>query len=147
MKSSEPLELFHSWPLSERARQFELGTVVDIPTIWAGQVGDKLARHGMCWWECELSDNRLTWSDGVYDIFGVPRGASLMRDDLAGQYVERSRAAMERLRAYAITHKRGFTLDAQIRAVGGECRWMRLIAASVSSCDKVVGLSGLKQLI
>jgi hypothetical protein len=83
MKSSEPLELFHSWPLSERARQFELGTVVDIPTIWAGQVGDKLARHGMCWWECELSDNRLTWSDGVYDIFGVPRGASLMRDEVA----------------------------------------------------------------
>jgi hypothetical protein len=70
-----------------------------------------------------------------------------MRDEVAGQYVERSRAAMERLRAYAITHKRGFTLDAQIRAVGGECRWMRLIAASVSSCDKVVGLSGLKQLI
>jgi len=55
---------------------------------------------------------------------------------------------MERLRAYAIKHRRGFTLDAQIRpAVGGKYRWMRLIAAPVCSGERVARLHGLKLII
>ena len=57
-------------------------------------------------------------------------------------------AIMERLRAYAIKHRRGFTLDAQIRpAVGGKYRWMRLIAAPVCSGERVARLHGLKLII
>ena len=54
---------------------------------------------------------------------------------------------MERLRSYAIEHKRGFTLDAEIRPAVGGRRSMRLIAAPVCDGDKVIRLHGLKLII
>ncbi|HWW56800.1 MAG TPA: hypothetical protein VN047_07910 [Sphingopyxis sp.] len=50
----------------------------------------------------------------------------------------------EKLRAYAIRHRRGFTLDAEIRPVHAAPRWMRLIAAPVCIEDRAVRLQGLK---
>jgi hypothetical protein len=51
---------------------------------------------------------------------------------------------MERLRTYAIKHKRGFTIDAEIHAAVGANRWMRLIAAPVCDGARVIALHGLK---
>jgi hypothetical protein len=51
---------------------------------------------------------------------------------------------MERLRAHAIKHRRGFTLDAEIRPAVGGTRWMRLIAAPACIGDEAVRLHGLK---
>lgn len=153
MKPTEPLPLHHSWPLFERARRLDLGTIVDWPETGAaasaGPALDSaaLARLGVGQWECDLSDNSLTWSDPVYDIFGLPRGASVERRDVVELYTEESGLAMERLRAYAIKHKRGFTLDAQIRPASGPTRWMRLIAAPLCEGDRVVRLHGLKLAI
>jgi PAS domain S-box-containing protein len=90
-------------------------------------------------------DNNLTWSAEVYDLFGLPRDALLSRQEIVGLYAEDSRAAMERLRAYAIKHRRGFTLDAEIRTTGGHRRWMRLTAAPMCTGGRVVRLYGLKQ--
>jgi PAS domain-containing protein len=89
----------------------------------------------------------LIWSGGVYDIFGLPRDASVSRDESVALYAEDSRAAMERLRAHAIKHRRGFTLDAEIRPANGASRWMRLIAAPVCEGGRVVRLHGLKLII
>jgi hypothetical protein len=52
---------------------------------------------------------------------------------------------MEGLRAYAIKHRRGFTLDAEIMPVNGRPKWMRLIAAPVCVGRQVVRLHGIKQ--
>lgn len=150
MKPTEPLPLFHSWPLGERAGRFDLGHLVDLAIPGPGELpGEaRLAELGIGWWECELSGNRLTWTDGVYDIFGFPRGIDVARDSAVDCYVSDSRAAMERLRAHAIEHRRGFTVDVQIDpAQGSPRRWMRLIAAPVCSGDTVVRLRGVKQLI
>jgi hypothetical protein len=54
---------------------------------------------------------------------------------------------MERLRAYAIRHRRGFTLDAELQPAAGGRRWMRLIAAPACEGDRVVRLHGLKLII
>jgi hypothetical protein len=54
---------------------------------------------------------------------------------------------MERLRAHAIRHHCGFTLDAEIRTAVGERRWMRLIAAPICKGERVVSLHGLKLII
>jgi hypothetical protein len=54
---------------------------------------------------------------------------------------------MERLRSYAIKHKRGFTLDAEIRPAVGGRRWMRLIAAPIYVRDRPARLHGLKLII
>ena len=62
-------------------------------------------------------------------------------------YCEESRAKMERLRSYALKHRRGFTLDVDIRAAVGEHRWVRLIALLICAGGKVVRLRGLKLVI
>ena len=141
-----PLELSNSWPLFEQARHFELGSILNsvaVDAISPATIGALGLQHAGCW-ECDLSDNSLIWSGGVYDIFGLQRGIEVSRPEAVAFYSEESRAAMERLRAYAIKHRRGFTVDAEIRPAVGEPRWMRLIAAPVCDGDIPVRLHGLK---
>jgi hypothetical protein len=149
LKATEPLALHHSWPLTDQPRQFDLGFVLNsavIDMIGPGEVGGLGVHHAGCW-ECDLTDNSLVWSGGVYDIFGLPRGTHVSRDEAVSFYCEESRAAMERLRSYAIEHQRGFTLDAEIRPAIGGNRWMRLIAAPICDGDRVIRLHGLKLII
>ncbi|WP_447929389.1 hypothetical protein [Sphingopyxis fribergensis] len=152
MKQTYPLPVHHSWPLYERDRFFELGflhgndTLDPVPDLDDVVAPLRPARLGH--WECDLTDNnRLSWSDEVYDIFGIPRGASVARDEAVALYTEGSRAAMEKLRAYAIRHRRGFTLDVEIKPAQAPRRWMRLIAAPVCVDDSIVRLQGLKFLV
>lgn len=146
MEAGQPLQLSHSWPLFEQGQRFDLGMILpgaapEGPSL-AGWTQDGRAPAS---WGCDLADNALTWSTGVYELFGLPRGAPLARGETVALYAEHSRASMERLRAYAIKHRRGFTLDAEIRPIGGGRRWMRLIAAPVCERGIVVRLNGLKQ--
>ena len=150
MRPTEPLPLNHSWPLFERGRRLDLGLVFD----WAPAQQDaarqfsfeygEFAELGIGRWECDLADNSLTWSNAVYDLFGLPRGASVLRRDAVELYAHDSAVAMDRLRTYAIRHRRGFTLDAELRPATGKPRWMRLIAAPVYDGGEVVRLQGLK---
>lgn len=147
--TTEPLQLSHSWPLFEQARHFELGSVLNSAVtdiLEPPEVGALNLHHAGCW-ECDLADDSLTWSGGIYDIFGLPRQAPITRNEAVALYAEHSRAAMERLRAHAIRHKRGFTLDAQVRPVIGGERWIRLICAPVCEDGRVVSLHGLKLVI
>lgn len=143
---SVPLQLRHSWPLFEQGRHFELGLVLNsviTDAIEPCEVGALGIHHVGCW-ECDLLDDSLTWSGGVHDIFGLPRNARVARDAILSLYSEHSRAAMEQLRAYGIRHKRGFTIDIELRPAIGGSRWARLIAAPVCDGDRVVRLQGLK---
>lgn len=143
------IAMSHSWPLWEQPRHFELGHILSCAVtdiIQPSVVGDLGLQHAGCW-ECDLSDDSLVWSGGVYDIFGLPRGVEISREESVAFYCEESRAKMEHLRSYAIRHNRGFTLDAQIRAGTGEIRWMRLIAAPLREGNRAVRLRGLKLAI
>jgi PAS domain-containing protein len=141
------LAMTHSWPLFERGQRFDLGAAIDgVPPVVASVMdGDALAARGIGLWACDLADSRLTWGAGVYDLFGLPRGAEVSRQETVALYEELSRARMERLRAYAIRHRRGFTLDVELRPASGGPRWMRLIAAPECEGAKVVRLHGIKQ--
>lgn len=143
------MPLLHTWPLFDQQRHFELGTILSsvvtdliIPTK-VGQLG---ISHAGCW-ECDLTNNCLTWSGGVYDLFGLPRDAAISRQEIVALYTEESRAVMEQLRSHAIKHRRGFTFDATIRPVIGGQRRMRLIAAPICEGTRVLRLHGLKMLI
>ena len=141
--------LEHSWPLWEEQRRFDLGLVLNSAVtdmLRPAAVGDLNLHHVGCW-ECDLTDNSLTWSGGVYDIFGLPRGSRISRAESVAFYCEDSRAKMERLRAHSIRHRRGFTIDVEIRAAVGAKRWMRLIGAPVCTADRAVRLRGLKLII
>ena len=164
LKRTEPLALYHSWHLYEQERRFELGCILDSRATEAIGLtsAEELARQGIGQWHCDLADNSLTWSDAVYDIFEMPRGARVTRDETVALFCEDSRAAMERLRAYAIKHHRGFTLDAEIRPSGNkspldaaDCgpavgQWPRCAPAwaeadySVQAIASVLGSTGSK---
>lgn len=151
MQLRTPLPLYHSWPL------FEAGERLAIPSLEpfalgatpsplaAAPVDGALAARGIGIWACDLADNdRLSWTQGVYDLFGLPRGQVVDRPFAVSLYREPSRLAMEQLRRHAIRHRRGFTVDVEIRQPGGEERWMRLSAVPVIAGGKVVRLCGVK---
>ncbi|WP_380872195.1 hypothetical protein ACFB49_31420 [Sphingomonas sp. DBB INV C78] len=96
-------------------------------------------------WECDLATEALTWTTGVFDIFGLPRHEAVERPDIVEMYCEESREAMEWLRADALARRRGFTLDAQVARPDGHRRWMRLTATVSCRDGRTVKLYGLKQ--
>jgi hypothetical protein len=141
----------HSWPLAEQPEHFELGCILSsaaIDLVEPVAVGTLSVQHAGLW-ECNLADNSLVWSGGVFDIFGLPRGAVVSREEAVRFYAEDSRAAMERLRSHAIRARCGFTIDVEITPAVGTRRSMRLIGAPV--CDpesgEVMRLHGLKLII
>lgn len=144
-----PLPLQYSWALPEAGERLDLGRLFGAAAVggadFASLDGAMLAAHGIGHWSCDLTDNSLTWTDPVFDLFGLPRGADLSRDDIVSLYCEESRATMNHLRSYAIRHRRGFTIDAEIRTIAGDRRWMRLLGAPVCEGSRVVRLQGLKQ--
>ena len=145
MLPTEPLPLYHSWPLFEDGCRFELGQLMHGEgTIDPVRETRLLRQRCIGHWRCDLSDNRLTWSPEVHDLFGIPRDALVSRAESVARYGTLSRAPMERLRAYAIKHHRGFTLDVEIFTVQGDRRWIRLVAAPICIDGHVVALRGLK---
>lgn len=103
------------------------------------------ADAGIGAWECDLSDQALSWTSGVFDLFGLPRGSRIDRRDIVEMYSDDSREAMEWLRADAIARGRGFTLDAQICRPDGQRRWMRLTTAVQSQGGRARRIYGLKR--
>ena len=90
LRRDEPLELHYSWPLFETAGHFELGAILNCvatESVEPGQVGGLGLYHAGCW-ECDLADESLIWSGGVYDIFGLPRGAQVTREEAVRAFAE-----------------------------------------------------------
>lgn len=100
---------------------------------------------GIGGWECDLATQRLDWTDGVYDIFGLRRGSALSRSATVGLYEAESRREMERLRARAIAGGGGFAMDARIDGADGMKRWMRLTARVEFAQNRPLRIYGAKQ--
>lgn len=96
-------------------------------------------------WRCDLGDDTLTWSDGVYDLFGLPRGSTLDRRAVVDQYLGASRTLLADLRAHAIATGTGFAMDAQIERPDGGRRWFRLAAEVLRDGDRSLALIGVKR--
>ncbi len=144
MRATEPLPLYHSWPL------YDLHVHLSPVTLdnRSAKSDQALAERGIGLWHCDLRDDRLSWTSGVYDLFGLDRDMTVPRPLAVSLYAPDPREAMEQLRSYAICYRRGFTLDVDIRPLnGGDERTMRLVAAPVLHDDRVVALHGIKQLL
>lgn len=83
-------------------------------------------------WQCDLRDDSLHWSDGVYDLFGLPRRIPVTRDAIVAMYLPECRDRLARLRATAIAECGSFTFEARIRRADGAIRWMRVTADVVT---------------
>ena len=96
-------------------------------------------------WQCDLATEKLSWSTGVFDLFGIPKGSTIDRRSTLEFYVPESRRLLERLRTEALETCGSFTFEAQIRRVDGGLRWMRLNADVQKRNGRAVMLYGTKQ--
>ena len=100
------------------------------------------------YWHCNIGrDDRLTWSEKVYELFGLPAGAPVERDWAVTRYCQSSRLSLERVRREGLDNKVGFILDAKIRPEAAEERWIRVLAVPIIAGNEVVGLHGLKRAL
>ena len=145
-------KLVPSWIAPARASIQSLGAVLRRPFPAEPASADRqgllergaaLADAGA--WEFDLGTNELTWTDPVFDIFGLPRVTTIRREDAVALYSEESRAEMERLRAEAIARFEGFKMDAKIYRPDGTQRWVRLTVGVVARGGRPTHLYGLKQ--
>jgi len=103
---------------------------------------------GAGYWHCDIADNdRLTWSEKVYALFGLDVGTSVKREWAVSRYAEPSKSVLERVRSYALDRKLGFLLDAAISLEGEDHRWIRVLAVPILARGRVVGLHGLKRAL
>ncbi len=103
------------------------------------------ARIGI--WSCTLPDEKLVWSDGIYDLFELPRGSKIDRAQTLAMYTPESARQMSALRAEAIATLGDFNFDAEIVTAKGNRRWMR-ITATVDGVDgRARRIFGMKQNI
>ncbi len=103
----------------------------------------KAARIGV--WECTLPDEKLTWTDVVYELFDLAPGTPLNREDILALYSKEKADELNRLRTEAIANKSGFTFDADVMTAKGNRRWIRITATVECDNDIPVRIFGLKQ--
>lgn len=96
-------------------------------------------------WECDLADDSLRWAPGVFDLFGLERGAALRREEVVLLYAPESRAMLDHLRGHAIATCGSFTFEAEIRRPCGDLRWIRIAADVVARDGRATHLYGTKQ--
>lgn len=96
-------------------------------------------------WECDLATEQLTWTNGVYDIFELPRGSAVTREVTLKLYDRQSRLRMERMRRKAIEDCSSCSLDIRIRTTSGQRRWVRLTIEVEAENGRAVRIFGLKQ--
>lgn len=101
------------------------------------------ARLGV--WECDLATEKLTWSDGTYDLFEVERGTALVRARTLGFYEEDSLRTLQAVRSRALKERKPFSLDAAIVTPQGNRRWIRIHATLDGAGHTPNRLFGIKQ--
>lgn len=135
-------KLFHEEPAGTFAHGHVFINAPDI--VGAGQ------DPGAGYWHCDIAcDDKLTWSEKVYELFGLAGGTPVMREWAVARYTEPFRTVLATVRTYALSRKLGFILDAAISPEGGGKRWIRVLAVPIVAKrnGRVVGLHGLKRPI
>lgn len=95
--------------------------------------------------ECDLHDDTLQWTDGVFALFGFDRNNRLDRRETLALYTPPALDALEQARSAAIMARSTFELEAQIIRPDGVQRWLRIRAGVRSANGRATHLYGLKE--
>lgn len=99
------------------------------------------------YWHCDIADHdSLSWSDKVYELFGLTVGTPISRDMAVARYAEHSKKALADVRQAALRRDFGFILDAEINSAASS-RWIRVLAVPILADGRVVGLHGVKKAL
>jgi len=129
----------------ENSQSFREGYVFNPGPILSG---DREDPEDWGYWACDIADqDKLSWSDKVYELFGLVPGDLIDRDWAVERYLEHSRATLQRVREFALRHACGFILDAEIEPEGAHRMWIRVLALPVLEDGQVVRLHGLKRAL
>ncbi|RJF85814.1 GGDEF domain-containing protein [Sphingomonas cavernae] len=143
-KLSSSWQLSHTWPIPALIQTADaLPDAAPFAPVADFEQMRSIAGFGA--WECDLRDNGLRWTGEVFDLFGLPKEARVHRAEAVAIYDDESREAMELLRAYAIKHRRGFTVDVRLVRPDGQHRWMRLTTSLACEGGRPSRLYGTKQ--
>ncbi len=96
-------------------------------------------------WSCSLPDEKLVWTNGVYDLFGLPRGSPVTREQTLAMYEPASLHRLQALRQHAIDTLGDFTTDVQITTGTGQIRWIRITATVDGLHGKPFRIFGMKR--
>lgn len=96
-------------------------------------------------WTFVAPRSELTWTNGVYDLFELPRGSKIRREDIVAMYEPDSRQEMEFLRSQALATGGDFAFDAAIITARGRRRWIRITASAERLGGDAARLFGVKQ--
>jgi two-component system sensor kinase FixL len=102
-----------------------------------------LAKIGV--WECDLATDAISWTDEIYDMFEIARGAPIDRNAILLLYDVESRRELGRRRAQAIRDGGSFALNIRIRTAAGNRRWIRLTCEVEQEDGISVRIFGTKQ--
>ncbi len=86
----------------------------------------ELAKIGA--WETDFSSGEVIWTEGAYDIYGLPKGHRIDPEHVYRSFCPLDQAALRSYRRAAQETGEGFTHEAEITTAGGHKRWVRLTA-------------------
>jgi len=139
--------LLHQLFFNEPAGRYTLGQVYRSAEVFWLEPDFQLP-DDTGFWRCDIKDNdKLTWSETVYEMFGLPVGEVVPRDEAVARYLEHSRNVLARVRGFAIEHGCSFILDAAINAHGAENSWIRVLSVPIVEDGRVVAIHGLKRML
>lgn len=98
-------------------------------------------------WECDLISGHVCWTPGTFDLFGVPVGSTIRREEILDQYETGSRERLEDARAEAIRHGTGFSIEVDIATRAGIKKRLLIKAAVERRDGKPMRIFGTKQLV
>ena len=101
------------------------------------------------YWHCDVADrNSLTWSETVYELFGLSPGSPITRERALERYSQASKDTLERVRKLGLTRDFGFILDAEIEPRGSATTcWIRVLAVPIIEAGRLVALHGVKKAL
>ena len=90
-------------------------------------------------WAFEIETGKITWSDEVCEIFGVPVGTSPTLPEALAFYTPSSSEVVRSAHDHFIATGEGFDLELEMVTVRGRTRWVRAIGAMDPTRTRLVG--------
>jgi diguanylate cyclase (GGDEF)-like protein/PAS domain S-box-containing protein len=76
-------------------------------------------------WDYEISTDKLTWTDEVYRIYGLPTSYTLSAEKVISFFSPDAQKTLRMAFNRAITHQEPYTLELPFTSASGEHKWIR----------------------